>query len=202
LPHYQIAFVNFQGEKSVLRDKTGVGRQDHPFKVISYGLPEESIKFITKPDQTPPLLLDMRWLGREPMLPVLLLNFNEPLLIHTLTKDIAGGMADEAESCKQAPAAYPAAKLCSAHKAAENYSVKVSNPEGKTLFQGSWADLGGEAIYGTWDPSYKTVVLSTKVPHPAFVRGAKVEITPSPELIDPAGNPLAANSPSLSIDVP
>jgi len=200
IPDYNIAFKSFKAENRTIKDKSGIERKEKHFKLTD-GDFEESYKFSILPDLIPPNLESTQWTGVTPQAS-LLLQFSEPMLLKTHSLNIAGGMKDTPVSCKQAPAGYPTAKLCTAQKAAENYSVKVSNSEGKTLFQGAWADLGGEANYGTWDPSYKTVILSTKVHHPAFVRGAKVEITPSHELIDPAGNPLAANSPTLTIELP
>jgi len=188
-PHYQVAFKNFTNENRILRDKTGVERKEKHFKLTD-GDFEDAYQFQVKEDQQVPSLQAALWAGFSGQMPTLLLQYSEPMLLKTYSLNIAGGMADEPPSCKQAPAGFPGAKACTASKAAENYQVKVTAPSGALSYQGTWANLGGEASYAAWDASYRTIVLSSKSILPAFVTGAQVEITAHAEIVDPAGNAL------------
>jgi hypothetical protein len=188
-PHYQVAFKHFTNENRTLRDKTGVERKEKHFKLTD-GDFEEAYQFQVKEDLQAPSLQAALWAGFSGQMPTLLLQYSEPMLLKTYSLNIAGGMADELPSCKQAPAGFPGAKVCTASKAAENYQVKVTAPSGALSYQGTWANLGGEASYASWDARYRTIVLSSKSIHPAFVTGAQVEITAHAEIVDPAGNAL------------
>jgi len=200
-PHYQVAFKPFTNKNLTLRDKTGVERKEKHFKLTD-GNFEEGYKFQVKEDQQAPSLQAARWAGFSGQMPTLLLQYSEPMLLKTYSMDLAGGMADELPSCKQAPAGFPWAKACTASKAAENYQVKITAPSGALSYQGTWANLGGEASYASWDASFRTIVLSTQTSHPTFVSGAHVEIIANPEIVDPAGNTLSHNQTPLKVSVP
>lgn len=200
-PHYQVAFKHFTHENRTLRDKSGVERQEKHFKLTD-GDFEDAYQFQVKEDLQAPSLQAALWAGFSGQIPTLLLQYSEPMLLKTYSLNIAGGMADEPPSCKQAPAGFPGAQLCTASKAAENYQVKVTAHSGVVTYQGTWANLGGEASYASWDGSFRTIVLSSHSVHLAFVTGAKVEITPRPELIDPAGNPISSTQTPLTLTVP
>lgn len=200
-PHYQVAFKPFTHENRTLRDKTGVERKEKHFKLTD-GNFEESYKFKVKEDLQAPSLQATRWAGFSAQMPTLLLQYSEQMLLKTYSLNIAGGMADEAPSCKQAPAGFPGAQLCTASKAAENYQVKVTAPNGTVSYQGSWKDLGGEASYSAGDASFRTIELSSNSVHPTFVSGAQVEITASTDIVDPAGNPISNSQTPLKVLIP
>ncbi len=200
-PHYQVAFKHFTNENRTLRDKTGVERKEKHFKLTD-GDFEDAYQFQVKADQQMPSLKEARWVGFSGQTPTLLLQYSEPMLLKTYSLNLAGGMADELPSCKQAPAGFSGAQLCTAIKAAENYQIKVTGPDGRVGYQGPWSRLGGEASYASWDASYRTIVLSSKSIHPAFVTGAQVEITANPDIVDPAGNPLSNSQTPLKVLIP
>ncbi|MBT9544152.1 MAG: Ig-like domain-containing protein [Candidatus Sericytochromatia bacterium] len=200
-PHYQVAFKPFTNKNLTLRDKTGVERQEKHFKLTD-GDFEEAYQFQVKEDLQAPSLQAARWAGFYGQMPTLLLQYSEPMLLKTYSLNIAGGMADEPPSCKQAPAGFPGAKACTASKAAENYQVKVRAPSGSLSYQGTWANLGGEASYASWDASFRTIVLSTQTPQPTFISGAQVEITANPEVVEPAGNPISNSQTPLTVLIP
>jgi hypothetical protein len=188
-PHYQVAFKPFTQENRTIRDKSGIERKEKHFKLTN-GDFEESYQFQVKEDLQAPSLQAALWAGFSGQMPTLLLQYSESMLLKIYSLNIAGGMADELPSCKQAPAGFPGAKVCTASKAAENYLIKIIAPNGTISYQGTWANLGGEASYASWDARYRTIVLSSKSIHPAFVSGAQVEITAHAEIVDPAGNAL------------
>jgi hypothetical protein len=201
VPDYNIAFKSFKTENRTIKDKSGIERKEKHFKLTD-GDFEESYKFSILPDLIPPTLQSAHWAGTTPQTASFLLKFSEPILLKTYSLNIAGGMADEPPSCKQAPAGFPGAKACTASKAAENYQVKVTAPSGALSYQGTWANLGGEASYAAGDASFRTILLSSNSVHPAFVSGAKVEITANPDIVDPAGNPISNSQTPLKVLIP
>ncbi len=200
-PHYQVAFKHFTNEKNTLRDKTGVERKEKHFKLTD-GDFEDAYQFQVKADQQMPSLQAALWAGFSGQMPTLLLQYSEPMLLKTYSLNIAGGMADELPSCKQAPAGFPGAKACTASKAAENYQIKVTGPDGRVGYQGPWSRLRGEASYAAWDASFRTIVLSTQISHPAFVSGGQIEIIANADIVDPAGNPISNSQTPLKVLIP
>jgi hypothetical protein len=198
VPDYQVAFKSFKDENRSLKDKSGVERKEKHFKLTD-GDFEESYKFSIKTDLSPPALISSRLTRLAHQPPSLLLQFSKPMLIPTHSLNIAGGMADEINSCKNAPAAYPGAKVCTSEQIAKNYWVKITGADGKLSYQGLWSDLGGEVSYASWDLTYKTVILSTKTLNPVFAMGSEIEITAASTITDPAGNALNSTTSKVTV---
>jgi hypothetical protein len=201
IPDYNIAFNSFKDHNRTIKDKSGIERKEKHFKLTD-GDFEESYKFSILPDLIPPTLQSAHWAGATPQTATFLLEFSEPMLLKTYSLNIAGGMADEPPSCKQAPAGFPGAKVCTASKAAENFQVKVTATNGTVSYQGAWKDLGGEASYANGDASFRTILLSSNSVHPPFVSGAQVEITANHDIVDPAGNSISNSQTPLKVLIP
>lgn len=94
-------------------------------------------------------------------------------------------------SLPKAPAGYTTNH--SAKSAAKNYSIEILVEEGSTTrpFIGTWADLGGSAIFDKYDPKKKTVILIPPSKKSNFFSpGDKVKVTVASTLVDPENNKM------------
>jgi hypothetical protein len=190
LPIYTLAFDAFSNHQRDLKDKSGVARSEKHFKLTD-GDFEEALAFEVQADTLSPRLEKVVHLDLPMHALAFALTFSEPMMISTHSLNIAGGMADTLESCKQAPAGYPGANVCTDAQVAHNYTVKITGLDRKLAYQGLWADLGGEASYASWDPTFKTVVLTLRTLNPVFLMGSRFEVTALTDFSDPAGNPIS-----------
>ncbi|MBT9544153.1 MAG: hypothetical protein IV090_02055 [Candidatus Sericytochromatia bacterium] len=187
LPIYTLAFDSFGNQQRDIRDKSGVARSEKHFKLTD-GDFEEALAFEVQADTTPPRLENVAQLELPMRALAFALTFSEPMLLKTHSLDIAGGMADTLESCKQAPAAYPGAKVCTASRAGQNYTLTVKAADGRIKFQGPWSLLGGEAHYDAGDPSFTRVILSASTLPFLQATDDHYHVQALSPLSDPAGN--------------
>ncbi len=187
LPIYTLAFDSFGKHQRDIKDKSGVARSEKHFKLTD-GDFEEALAFEVQADTTPPRLEKVLQLDLPMRALAFALTFSEPMLLKTHSLDIAGGMADTLESCTQAPAGYPGAKLCTPTRAAQNYTLTVKAADGRIKFQGAWSQLGGEVHYDPADPSFKRVLLSASALPFLQATDDHYDVQALSRLSDPAGN--------------
>lgn len=126
--------------------------------------------------------------------------FSEPMLIDSQPNPLAGGMEDVnnvAGSELKAPAEYPRHHgHATARRSAQNYRIKITpGPYSHTqAFTGTWADLGGEALYHPGDSNKRMVLLKPPSKgHRFFEPGDQVEVTVAETIVDPQGNRMKVN---------
>ncbi len=187
LPIYTLAFDSFGNHQRDIKDKSGVARREKHFKLTD-GDFEEALAFEVQADTTPPRLEQVAQIELPMRALAFSLTFSEPMLLKTHSLNISGGMADTLESCLQAPAGYPGAKLCSPTRVAQNYTLTVKAADGRIKFQGPWSLLGGEAHYDEGDPSFKRVILSASTLPFLQATDDHYHVQALSPLSDPAGN--------------
>ncbi|MBT9545828.1 MAG: hypothetical protein IV090_10605 [Candidatus Sericytochromatia bacterium] len=123
--------------------------------------------------------------------------YDTPMLIDSQPHPLAGGMEDlngvpNAELA--APAEYPHHRgRATRRNAAKNYRVKITpGPYSRTpAFEGTWAELGGDAIYHPGDPTKRLVLLKPSQKNiPYFEPGDRVEVTVEPTVKGPRGKAM------------
>jgi len=128
-----------------------------------------------------------------------LVVYKTSMLIPAQPHPLAGGMQDLNNvpgSELEAPAEYPGnSGNATGRNAARNYRVKITPaPYSRTqAFEGTWAELGGKAIYHPSDQHKRMVLLVP--PEPAqnlFEPGDQVEITVAESVKGPHGKKLKA----------
>lgn len=99
----------------------------------------------------------------------------------------------EGVNTPKAPAGYSDQGGASAINAARNYTVTITPEQGSntTPYTGTWADLGGRALFDPHDPHKRTILLLPPQPNATLFRpGDTVEVTLAPTIQDAAGQPL------------
>lgn len=132
---YQVVLQN------PITSKAGVNRPSSPFKLTD-GPFEESCIFAIKAETTAP---EVQAVDAQP--DAIQVTFNEPMMLQTLTRMVAGGMADLPETISQAPAAYPSSTNITERNTAKNYTVTLTTPMGLPVYTGHWFSLGGIVNY-------------------------------------------------------
>ncbi len=129
----------------------------------------------------------------------ILVVYSTPMLILAQPYPLAGGMQDVNNvpgSELEAPAEYPAHHgNANGQKAAHNYQIRITpGPYSRTqFFEGTWADLGGEAIYHPSDQTKKIVLLVPPQPSSKlFEPGDQIEITVATTVKSPHGQAIKA----------
>ena len=123
--------------------------------------------------------------------------YTKRMLIPAKPHPLAGGMEDVNNvpgSEKKATAEYPHHQgNVTGRNVAKNYLITITPAMGSktTSFQGTWADLGGTAIYHPSDPNNQMILLlpPSKTTH-IFTPGDIVEITVVTTVSDPEGNTM------------
>ncbi|MGE3728433.1 MAG: Ig-like domain-containing protein [Candidatus Sericytochromatia bacterium] len=200
LPIYTLAFDSFGNHQRSISDKNGVARSEKHFKLTD-GDFEEALAFEVQADTSPPRLEKAAQLDLPMRAVAFSLNFSEPMLLKTHSLNIAGGMADTPVSCKQAPAGFPGAQVCTPARAAENYTITVKASNGQIKYQGPWSQMGGEAHFDLRDPSFKTVILSASSLQYIQEVSDHALIEAASSLTDPAGNALSPESRHLLLSL-
>lgn len=127
----------------------------------------------------------------------IIIVYTKKMLIESQPHPLAGGMEDINNvpgSEKKAPAEYPHHRgNANGRNAAKNYWIKITPGSGSRTqpYQGTWADLGGTAVYMSADP-YKTMVI-LKPPglqSNLFAPGDQIEVTIATTVVDPQGETI------------
>jgi len=121
----------------------------------------------------------------------ILLIFDQPM---TRVNWVDGRISHSPMKTPKAPAGYANQNNGqSARNAARNYIVKILPGPGSDTppFEGTWADLGGTAIFEAHDSEGKMVLLlPPNSRSKLFVPGDSVEVTVSSSVTDPQGRGL------------
>jgi len=162
VPDYNVAFRAFSGGDRVLKDKSGISRNDKHFKLTD-GDFEESYKFAIKTDEVKPTITGVTAETAEnggQNGDAVRVRYSERMIIYTRDISIAGGMDAIAGSELRAPAGYPGDTVnATTAKTASNYNLTIIQTGGVTTYNGTWGALGGTAVYDTTDLTHKTVLL-------------------------------------------
>jgi len=162
VPDYNVAFRAFSGGDRVLKDKSGISRNDKHFKLTD-GDFEESYKFAIKTDEVKPTVTGVTAETNEnggQNGDAVRVRYSERMIIYTRDISIAGGMEGIAGTELKAPAGYPGDTVnATTAKAAKNYNMRIVQTGGVTTYAGTWGALGGTAVYDTTDLTHKTVLL-------------------------------------------
>ncbi|MBT9548235.1 MAG: carboxypeptidase regulatory-like domain-containing protein [Candidatus Sericytochromatia bacterium] len=161
VPDYNVAFRSFSSGDRALKDKSGISRNEKHFKLTD-GDFEESYKFSIKTDEVKPFVTGITVETNENAGQngdAVKVRFSERMIIYTRDIAIAGGMSNIVDSDQKAPAAYPGGTIATSTATAKNYQITVTQTGGGTAYAGTWAALGGTAMYDTTDLTYKTVLL-------------------------------------------
>lgn len=160
-PDYQVAFKAFSGGDRILKDKSGISRNEKHFKLTD-GNFEEYYKFSINTDTTAPTLTSITAQTDENAGSngdAVSVRYSERMIIYTRSRTIAGGMENVTGAEQKAPGAYPVANaVANSRDVAKNYKATVVNGT-NTKYSGTWWALGGTAVYDTTDVTHKTVLL-------------------------------------------
>jgi len=161
VPDYNVAFRSFSGGDRVLKDKSGISRNEKHFKLTD-GDFEESYKFAIKTDEAKPTVTGITAETNENggnNGDAVKVRYSERMIIYTRDISIAGGMENTAGSDTKAAAAYPGGTIATSSATAKNYNTTIVQTGGTTTYSGTWNALGGTAVYDTTDLTHKTVLL-------------------------------------------
>jgi len=161
VPDYNVAFRSFSGGDRVLKDKSGISRNEKHFKLTD-GDFEESYKFAIKTDEVKPTISSITAETNEnggQNGDAVRVRYSERMIIYTRDISIAGGMENTAGSDTKAAAAYPGGTIATSTATAKNYNTTIVQTGGVTTYNGTWGALGGTAVYDTTDLTHKTVLL-------------------------------------------
>jgi len=194
VPDYQLAFRAADGSRT-LKDKTGVERNSHHFKLTD-GNFEESYKFAVQTDMVSPSVSQIQAKTQEndPLFgDRILVRFSERMIYSLPGAVVKGGINGNASQAVAMNA------LVNPSQAAANYWITVTRPGQGVILDTSWGDLiNGMVVTHIDDPTRQTILL-TGVEQDVFQPGDQVTVTVAPTVLDPAGNPMQAGQSSGTV---
>lgn len=161
IPEYQVAF-NIQGNR-IIKDKSGISRYNNHFKLTD-APHEESYKFSILPDLESPIVKDLKVYSEKNQNNYpksIKIAFNEPMLIHTKSIPISGGLTDEVSHTYNTILNFPFdVPPVFSNLEPMNYKVKVTR-KSSLIYDGLWSSIGGKAIFDPFDQTNQTILLKS-----------------------------------------